>query len=138
MLAAQCQGVSPALLLASTLAPSCSSSVAPSAQPWKAAQCSGVTPAASTSLTSVAPPSTSVSSAVVGCFSLFCLGEGGMGGFEQQRLEQRQNTKKHKHKTTNTPLLSRLCTARCSSIGPTRPQPRTLPPPPGLTPTGPW
>ena len=48
---AQCQGRSPALLDASTLAPSSMSSAAPSSQPSYAALCSGVLPAASTSIT---------------------------------------------------------------------------------------
>lgn len=39
MLVAQCQGVSPALLEALTLAPSCSSSSMPSTQPLQAALC---------------------------------------------------------------------------------------------------
>merc|ERR1719281_204303 len=57
MFLAQCQGVSPALLLAFTLAPKLSKSCAPSIQPIYAQLCKGVFPAASTSFT-FTPPST--------------------------------------------------------------------------------
>ena len=62
MLRAQCQGRSPALLLAFTFAPSPSSSSQPSAQPSNAAQWRGVLPAASTSFTSP-PASTAATTA---------------------------------------------------------------------------
>ena len=51
MFLAQCQGLSPALLLALTFAPRLSSSSAPSTQPMYAQLWSGVFPAASTSFT---------------------------------------------------------------------------------------
>lgn len=52
MFLAQCQGLSPALLLASILAPRLSNSSAPSNHPSYAALCRAVLPAPSTSLTS--------------------------------------------------------------------------------------
>lgn len=49
ILSAQCQGLSPALLLALIFAPKLSKSLTPSSQPSYAAKCNGVLPAASTS-----------------------------------------------------------------------------------------
>ncbi len=66
MLAAQCQGVSPALLLAFTLAPRLSSASQPSAHPSYAALCRGVFPAASTSFTSAPAARAALIAAVKG------------------------------------------------------------------------
>ena len=63
----------------------------------------------------------------------------GLGRAENQSgARRRQRQRQRQRSAHSAPSLLRLKTARCSSMRPTRPWPRTLPPPSGLTPLGPF